>query len=140
VVRLFFVYLFYNKNRKTMNFITDKQHKALKKGLTSALSNNKKAVAAIEANDLDACLKVDGMIKWKCEPSVKPFIYDIAKALCETKIDGKGNKSTAMFAAYDGLWTIGNRGSVFIDIKVSGTAFRVHYVVFEDERIFYVES
>lgn len=130
-----------------MNFITDTQFSSLRSSLKNALLLNKKAAAAIEANDLKACLKVDQKVKWLMNDSTfREHMFDISKEVSKTLIDGPGSRSTASYAANDNLWTIGTFGSVFVDIIVSGKNFRVHlmnetnYEVKKGVYVFYVEG
>ena len=128
-----------------MNFITDAEAKTLENKLQSLLDHNKKNVNAMMRNDIKTLKRLESKLGF-CFPdaSFKQFAYDIAVALTRTKIKGNGNRSTAMTNAFDNLWTIGMFGSVFIDIKVKGNAFRVHMMPNNDmatrfDNVIYIE-
>ena len=116
-----------------MTTITPQIFKSLNKQLQSALNLNKKGVYAIRDNNFQVAKFVSDNIKMQFSPSIpKDMCMICAATLLDTKINGKGERSTAMFPAYDNLWTVGSFGSVFIDIKIADDKIRVHFLTPEN--------
>lgn len=127
-----------------MNFITDQQHRQLKSKLKRLLSINKLNVNAMARNDMQTLKKYEKDLGITMTRDIREFGRDVAIALTKTKVDGNGQRSTAMTTAYNNLWTIGMFGSVFIDIKVKGESFRVHMMPNNDlaprfNNVFHIE-
>ena len=125
-------------------FITDEQAKKNKKRLVECLSINKQMCLAIKQKNMEKLIRFENKVGFQfIDKSLNPLVSDIAQALTYTKIDGKGERSTALTQAYDRLWTIGSFGSIFIDIKVKGRKVRVHLIDGNNSRfqdVFFIES
>lgn len=108
-------------------FITDEQHKELVKRLTLCLNTNKKSMIAMKQNNIKKLLQLEKIVGFNfTDRSLMPIMINIAEALTRTRINGEGQRSTALTQSYDNLWTIGTFGSVFIDLKIKGKSIRVH--------------
>ena len=124
-------------------FITDEQALKNKKRLASCLSINKQNCLALRQNNIKKLIKFESKLGFNfTDASLRLIVTDIAEALVRTKIDGDGDRSTAMSQTYNGLWTIGTLGSIFIDLKVKGREIRVHLIEGKGSRfdnVFYIE-
>lgn len=124
-------------------FITDEQAANNRKRLAQCLSINKQNCLALRQNNIKKLIKFESKLGFNfTDASLRPIVTDIAEALVKTKIEGNGDRSTALSQAYNGLWTIGNLGSIFIDLKVKGREMRVHLIEGKGSRfenIFYIE-
>lgn len=115
-------------------FITQQNATENKKQLLNALSINKKGVVLLNkqnptAFDFRKAKEYSSKVDFKTkEKEIVIMMFDICVALSKTYCnDDVSTKSTALTSQYNGNWTIGSFGSIFVDLIVNDKELRVSF-------------
>lgn len=115
-------------------FITQQTAKENKKQLLSALNLNKKAVLLLKKpkntpDDFKKAMAYSSKCDFKTkEKEIVQMMFDICVELSKTYCnDDVSTKSTSLTNQYNGNWTIGSFGSIFVDLIVNGKELRVSF-------------
>jgi hypothetical protein len=125
--------------------ISKTQYRQTVKILKNALNLNKRGITAVINDDYKLADEMTSKVKISAEKHLKDYIFHTMYQLASSEIrkDGEGS-STALCPKYNGVWTIGIFGSVFIDIRAKSEnngsikSIRVHFD--KEKKSFFLEE